>query len=78
MGWRVSWQVTCDNCGVAGPRRYKGKRPGESSLQAAKAKGWLEARCPYGMYLHLCAECAAKSRPEWWPVDAEVLEAGRK
>lgn len=73
MGWRVSWSVTCDNCGAVGPRRYKGKRPGADSLRAAQKQGWIEGRSLYGIYLHLCADCATKPKPEWWPLDTEIV-----
>lgn len=71
MGWRVTWNITCDECGANGPQRSEGRTPGGDALRAAIKRGWLEARCPYGIYLHLCAACAAKRRPDWWPEDAD-------
>lgn len=68
MGWRVTWCITCDQCGKAGPRRYKGKRPATDAAKAAFKAGWIACVVPADSSLahHLCPQCAAGPRPEWW------------
>lgn len=73
MGWRYSVSITCDKCGAVGPRRHKGKRPGEDAERAAVKQGWLTALPPCsGCMVHLCPECAAKELPDWWPEEKEI------
>lgn len=76
MGWRVWFSLVCDSCGDESPKRISGGKP--NAEDSAASIGWHIAKprghCP----LHLCPECAAKPRPEWWPVNAETLETGSK
>lgn len=62
MGWKVSWQVVCEMCKLTGPSHT------DSRLAEGRARdrGWVRGQV-YGMAMHLCPDCAAKERPEWWP-----------
>lgn len=67
MGWQELWRVSCDECNAPGPT--------DRSSQQARAKavkaGWREGTAHGCVDVHLCAACAARGLPDWWPAERE-------
>ncbi len=54
MGWRVRWQLVCDQCGKIGPRGQKAGS--DSAVHLALKAGWLTWQGAYGLFA-ACPEC---------------------